>query len=307
MGPLSDLSRWREEIGRSLLNLDFSPEGDHPFRFQMSPILGGDGVRVVQNAHGPGYTFRDSELVRDGNDCLGIVYPLRGSLSFSQEGGGALRRNDAKFLICDRPGHLGAKTACNYMSILFHPDDLPSGVDIERLAQEPWRGTAPAMRLLRSYIDTLNGTFIPPGTDPASVTHRDILDLVGLAASERVSSETADLAAASTIGAARVRIAREDIAKWFRDPGLTEGTIAALQGISIRHLQRIFERAGLSFTDQVSTLRLEAAYKALTDPASAGRSVMDIAYAAGFSDVSHFNRLFRRRYGATPSEVRRRR
>ena len=105
----------------------------------MSPILVNNSLRVSQNAHSPGYTFRHSDLLRDGNDCLAIVYPQRGALNFSQEGGGALRRNDAKLLICDRPGHVGAKTACNYVSIIFQPDDLPSGVDIERIAQEPWR------------------------------------------------------------------------------------------------------------------------------------------------------------------------
>jgi AraC-like DNA-binding protein len=33
-------------------------------------------------------------------------------------------------------------------------------------------------------------------------------------------------------------------------------------------------------------------------------SITDIAFASGFGDVSHFNRVFRRRYGDTPSGVR---
>lgn len=304
MFPIRDLKRWRDEVGRSLLNLDFSPEGDTPFRFRMSPVLVGSGVRVVQNAHGPGYTFRDRALIRDGNNSLAIVYPVRGALSYSQDGSGTLRRNEAKLLISDRPGQLGAPTASNYMSIIFQPEDLPSRIDIERLANSPWHAGAPGLRLLRSYIDTLNGTLIPPGSELAGVTHRHILDLVRLASSERSQSDTAGLIAASTIGEARVRIARADIAQRFRDPNLTEGMIASQQGISIRHLQRIFEVAGLSFTEAVNALRLEAAHAALTDRASKHATVMEIAMAAGFSDVSHFNRLFRRRYGVTPSDVR---
>jgi AraC-like DNA-binding protein len=42
----------------------------------------------------------------------------------------------------------------------------------------------------------------------------------------------------------------------------------------------------------------------LTHPRYAGMTVSAIAFAAGFGDLSHFNRDFRRRYGATPSEVR---
>jgi transcriptional regulator GlxA family with amidase domain len=32
--------------------------------------------------------------------------------------------------------------------------------------------------------------------------------------------------------------------------------------------------------------------------------VVDIAYDCGFGDVSHFNRCFRRRFGAAPSKFR---
>jgi AraC-like DNA-binding protein len=42
----------------------------------------------------------------------------------------------------------------------------------------------------------------------------------------------------------------------------------------------------------------------LTDPRRAGEKVSAIAFAAGFHDLSHFNRAFRRRFGVTPSDVR---
>jgi AraC-like DNA-binding protein len=34
--------------------------------------------------------------------------------------------------------------------------------------------------------------------------------------------------------------------------------------------------------------------------------VSDIAYLAGFNDVSYFHRAFRRRFGMTPSDLRNR-
>jgi AraC-like DNA-binding protein len=37
----------------------------------------------------------------------------------------------------------------------------------------------------------------------------------------------------------------------------------------------------------------------------AHQSIGAIAYASGFGDLSHFNHTFRRRYAATPTEVRR--
>jgi AraC-like DNA-binding protein len=43
---------------------------------------------------------------------------------------------------------------------------------------------------------------------------------------------------------------------------------------------------------------------ALCDSRQAHRSISEIALSSGFGDVSYFNRAFRRRYGASPSEVR---
>jgi len=42
----------------------------------------------------------------------------------------------------------------------------------------------------------------------------------------------------------------------------------------------------------------------LTDPSHLHLAIIDIAFAVGFSDVSHFNRTFRRRFGETPSGIR---
>ena len=54
----------------------------------------------------------------------------------------------------------------------------------------------------------------------------------------------------------------------------------------------------------VAEHRLQRAYAMLTDPTYADMRIIDIALTAGFGDVSHFNRMFRRRFGDSPSGVR---
>jgi len=54
----------------------------------------------------------------------------------------------------------------------------------------------------------------------------------------------------------------------------------------------------------VMAQRLERAHRLLSDPKLCDRTLTAIAFAAGFNDLSHFQRRFRRRYGATPSGVR---
>src|SRR5262249_24998912 len=50
--------------------------------------------------------------------------------------------------------------------------------------------------------------------------------------------------------------------------------------------------------------RLERALAMLTDPRHLHLAIIDIAFAVGFGDVSHFNRMFHKRFGETPSCVR---
>jgi AraC-like DNA-binding protein len=103
---------------------------------------------------------------------------------------------------------------------------------------------------------------------------------------------------------ARLAVVLDDIAARIHDPSLTVASFARAQGISPRYLQRILEQGGVRFTEHLNELRLMRAYELLADPRRASRRISDIALEAGFSDVSHFNRLFRARFGDTPSAVR---
>jgi len=60
----------------------------------------------------------------------------------------------------------------------------------------------------------------------------------------------------------------------------------------------------LTFTAYLIEQRLAAAYKALRRRAPVDLPVSTIAFDCGFANVAHFNRLFRRRFGCTPSDVR---
>jgi AraC-like DNA-binding protein len=71
-----------------------------------------------------------------------------------------------------------------------------------------------------------------------------------------------------------------------------------------RYLQRLLESMGTSFTAHVNQLRLQRAFTLLIEARDGKGRISDVALQAGFSDISHFNRLFRSRFGDTPSGVR---
>lgn len=65
----------------------------------------------------------------------------------------------------------------------------------------------------------------------------------------------------------------------------------------------MLEETGSTFTEHVSEERLRRAWRLLADPMSR-LAIADVALEAGFNDLSHFYRAFRRRYGETPAAAR---
>ena len=78
--------------------------------------------------------------------------------------------------------------------------------------------------------------------------------------------------------------------------------IAQVAGVHSAHLSRVFrQKMGCTVGEYVRRLRFEFASQQLL---STDRPLCDVAYDAGFSDQSHFQRLFRTRMGVTPHTYR---
>jgi len=75
-------------------------------------------------------------------------------------------------------------------------------------------------------------------------------------------------------------------------------------GISVRTLHARFRQIGQTFGRWLLEQRLQRCSAALRDPQQRPQNISTIAYAWGFNDLSHFNRMFRQRFDMTPSEWR---
>jgi AraC-like DNA-binding protein len=74
--------------------------------------------------------------------------------------------------------------------------------------------------------------------------------------------------------------------------------------VTPRYVQMLFDVDGMTFSEFVVEQRLAQAYRMLTDALFLASSISAIAFEVGFSNLSYFNRTFRRRYGASPSDIR---
>jgi AraC-like DNA-binding protein len=95
-----------------------------------------------------------------------------------------------------------------------------------------------------------------------------------------------------------------EIEKRSSDPALSAITVANVLGVTARYVHLLLEETGASFSHHVLDRRLERAASLLRDPQWRDRLIIEIAAEAGFTDISHFNRAFRRKFRATPSVIR---
>ncbi|HEY4201412.1 MAG TPA: helix-turn-helix domain-containing protein [Devosiaceae bacterium] len=158
-----------------------------------------------------------------------------------------------------------------------------------------------AMQLLIGYLRLLQRQM---PTDPDVVTHaaQTVVDLIAVAG--QAKGEAAEMAGMRGIRVARLQAVLSKIRSGFTDPLISAQSVGDSLGLSERYVHLLLQETGVSFTERVLELRLQRTQEVLSDRRNASMRISEIAYAAGFSDISYFNHSFRRRYGTTPSSVR---
>ncbi|MBE5800168.1 MAG: helix-turn-helix domain-containing protein [Clostridiales bacterium] len=89
----------------------------------------------------------------------------------------------------------------------------------------------------------------------------------------------------------------------YSDPDLTVGKLAEYTFVSRSHLSRVFKEYTMeSVHSYVTNLRMQHCQFAIAE----GKTVLDACTESGFSDYSSFLKAFRKRYGITPIEYKKR-
>jgi AraC family transcriptional regulator, positive regulator of tynA and feaB len=91
-----------------------------------------------------------------------------------------------------------------------------------------------------------------------------------------------------------------------RAPEFDAARLAAAHNVSVRYVHKLFEAhgSGETFGDYLAGRRLQWAAERLRSAAAKRDAITDIAYEAGFADLTQFYRAFRRRFGCTPGAFR---
>jgi AraC-like DNA-binding protein len=130
----------------------------------------------------------------------------------------------------------------------------------------------------------------------------EILRILSQAPVDRILSSQSYLPAVGFVDRERIdRICRYIAENSTQPIVLTQAASAA--HMSVPAFTRFFRKStGKTFVEYLTELRIGAACRLLVET---DRSVTQVCYATGFSNISNFNRRFRKLKGVTPMEFRR--
>lgn len=151
--------------------------------------------------------------------------------------------------------------------------------------------------LVAGYVDLVRR--LPIGGRTAQLSSH-IHELVA----RMLAGRAADDGPRGGVAAARLALVKADICRALTDPELSIETVARRQQVTPRYIQQLFAAGGETFSAYLRDRRVDYAITRLQNRQDEDRPIADIAFEAGFGDLSSFNRAFRGRVGLTPRDVR---
>ncbi len=303
---------WRDAVCDTFVRLECTPERSAPMHGRIEAGLLGN-LHVARVTSSPQRVERTRE--RAAQDDQAFVL-----LSLQYRGRTVVRQGDHEAVLT--PGCIAFyDTARPYTltlpqdfdQIVLHlPRDMvdasvPRGLDhmAQKLsASNPFAQTIIA---LGPQLLAMTNTARPGMAARTAAAAVELISLALDSLSEQTQTPT-DIAASprapSAVADALAWRARELIGHQLDDAALTPTRLASQMHVSLRRLQEIFHNQGTTLSDCIWDARLEFARGLLVAATQRQESVSLIAMRSGFSDVAHFCRRFKQRFGVSPSEYR---
>lgn len=302
--PRDRIAFWHDvatrEFARHKLNSDLGPSFSASLRMG---ALAGIGVAIIEcDSHVVTRSERDA--AHDDVDEIFVCVHRSGRFVIAQDGREVVKQ-EAGLLLLDLGRPFSATIESRISAVIFKiPREQlearlgsTAGLTARLIsARRPVAGIA--VEFLTMIADRV-GTF-----DEAAAQRiaNQALDLIALVYSTESDGSGAALTSTRTAALLRLKAAVEAN---LRDPELKPGTVAVAAKVSVRYANALLSQEGTSLVRYILDRRLERCRGALSEPAQSHRTIAEIAFSWGFSDVSHFGRRFKAEYGLSPRDYRR--
>lgn len=299
-----DFASWCEVVNNSFVPLQVTTDHLDNFRAKIRTRAMGDVFlsEIVARSHN---VERTPSLIAAGDKhYYKLSFQLAGTGILIQDGREAiLQQGDMAIYDTDRPYSLSFDKDFRVMVVMFPKSliDLPSDA-VAQLTATRIAGDEGLARMVGPFLLHLSQNMERlSGHSGVRLMHNTI-DLLTTVLHSELDARVGDHT--HNHRAALMQEIRAYIDDHLSDPNLSPGDIAAACFISTRHLHGIFKDQGVTVSAWIRNRRLEHCRRDLADPLCANKAVSSIASRWGFTDASHFSRLFRSTFGEAPSDFR---
>jgi AraC-like DNA-binding protein len=293
---------FREFLGRKLMRVEIEPFTDHPFSADVT-VRTWPGLDYISATRSPLRVGRTKSLLNDGDDRL--VFQIDDYPSVISHAGGDIPLDVGEAILTSNSDAVSrAFPSSGALASLFLARSAlgPLLREGESGVGRAIPANTPVLRLIRTVLATLNDDAMSTTPELQTLTINYVYDLVAVAIG--ATRDAAEQARSRGVAAAQLKSLKAHLEEHLWRGDLSPDLLAARFGISARGIQRLFERDGTTFTEFLRERRLKRAHRMLSSRRFDAMSVTEVALACGFGDLSHFNRYFRARFGATPRDTR---
>lgn len=293
---------WREFWGRSFFGADIEPMRDAPFHVEVTARFLPE-VGLVSAACSPSRFSCVPAMVTDDTDTIGLVVGSEDMVVRLHGREVDVEAGYAIAMATTNAATMSWHSSPRFRSILVSRAALaPLLPDLDEAVMQPLPQRSEALRYLLGYMRFLeqDGVALSPQLARSASLH--LRDLFALALGP--GRDAAIALCGHSLRAARLEAIKRFVTRHCGDCRLTVQIAASRFHVTPRHIQRLFETDGTTFSRFLLETRLAHAREMLADPSCNGWSISAVALQAGFGDISYFNRCFRRNFGASPTEFR---
>jgi AraC-like DNA-binding protein len=288
-----------QALARSVVELDLQCSEPSRFRGSLAGNAAGDVHLLSIASTSQSVTRSPSMIERSSQKYYKFTVMEHGSGVFVQDGREAvLNEGDMTIYATDLPYTLLFERDVR-VSVLMFPKDmlrLPTPL-MQNVTGTRISGSTGIGSVVRPFVSALAAQL----EDVGGVTGRRLLrSAVGLVGEliEPLGTDPGDRYSGFR------RAVVDYIEEHLSDPELDPPRVAAALYVSLRQLYCAFEGTGVHVAGLIRSRRLERCFEDLGDPRLVSTTVAAIGVSNGFPDAAHFSRLFKARYGVSPSSLR---
>ncbi|MEU8932908.1 helix-turn-helix domain-containing protein [Streptomyces sp. NPDC048409] len=298
--PRQSLDYWHDAVLDTLVGMDIATPGGTYDATLRTDRLGDLQITTVEADPGRVHRTPRSIARGDGHEIF-VALQSSGRAHVEQDGRSTeMRTGDIGFFETVRPFRttFPDRFRLRIFAVPRRLLQLPEA-DVRRLTGRAVRPGSGLPALLAPLLERLADTSESYATPTAERLAGSVIDLMAATAAEQLGEEPGELPGADGILLRRVRT----YIRWhLSDPDLTPSVIAAVHGISVRSLHRLFRSEETTVCGWIREQRLHECRRELAAGPSGTADLGQVARRWGFTGSAGFGKAFRQAFGLSPTD-----